>query len=448
MAPHVFHSTLMKALPLALALLVAPALSAQSIENVIVETYYISDANDATDVNAIGEVLAEGSRTYRVYLDLSPDCALRSIYGRADHPLSIQSTALIFNHLDRGRTYGHDLNNSALDEGTAALDSWLSFGAATTQKFAVEKTADTDGSVLGGVNSDGGSAGVPGGLLVNANAGAGIPLTDSDGLVPLNGGTAEPLNFNLAGDDPLPVFEDTTHATGFLSDSTRIGCSTPGVFGPTAENRILILQVTTTGELSFELNVEVECGGEVLSFVARDTLLAGGEVSNGLLRYPPECGCTDPYFLEYDPAAGCDDGSCATEIIFGCLDTLACNFDPAANFHVAQLCCYGPDDCNGLDVTLVCPDVGVNDDHAADSVFEVFPNPAHDLLSVRVEAGSLGRTRATVFDPSGRVALDVEAATVTAGGTFELDLSGLAKGFYVLRVRTERHLHSTSIIVN
>ena len=97
------------------------------LEDVIVETYYISDANDATDT--IGGGVPVGSRTYRVYLDLCTDCALRSVYGDINHALLIQSTAPIFNHNDRGKTFGHELSNSALDEGTVALDSYLSLGA-------------------------------------------------------------------------------------------------------------------------------------------------------------------------------------------------------------------------------------------------------------------------------------------------------------------------------
>ena len=38
------------------------------IEKIIVENYYISDANDATDTT--GGQLQAGSKTYRIYIDL------------------------------------------------------------------------------------------------------------------------------------------------------------------------------------------------------------------------------------------------------------------------------------------------------------------------------------------------------------------------------------------
>ena len=42
-------------------------------------------------------------------------------------------------------------------------------------------------------------------------------------------------------------------------------------------------------------------------------------------------GCTDPWFVEYDPSAVEDDGSCFTEIIYGCTDSLALNYNAGAN---------------------------------------------------------------------------------------------------------------------
>ncbi|MBK8500685.1 MAG: hypothetical protein IPL52_18140 [Flavobacteriales bacterium] len=201
-------------------------LHAQQIENMIVETYYVSDANDATDT--IGGGLAEGSRTYRVFLDLGPDCALRAIYGSDGHPLVVQSTALLFNHLDRGRNYGHEVNNGALDEGTAALDGWLSMGAASNQRFGIEKELDPDGSIVGGANNDGGSAAIAGGLLINSTPAMGYALTSRDGLVPLNGGAALPPSFIQNGDDPSAAFKDSILVSAFTSTNFRLGCSTPG----------------------------------------------------------------------------------------------------------------------------------------------------------------------------------------------------------------------------
>lgn len=413
------------------ALLCPPAvLTAQDIEGVHVETYYVTDANDATDTIGISGGLTAGTRTYRVFIDLCADCALRAIYGAECHPFSIQSTAPIFNHRDRGRVFGHAINNNALDEGTTALDSWVTLGAASNQRLGIRKELDTDGSVVGGANSDGGSAEVAGGLLVNTASEAGPPLTASDGLIQLNGASALPPSFNPTGDDIATALGDATSTDAFTSTNCRIGCATPGTRGPNDDNEILVAQITTNGDLTFELNIEVEhSDGSVARYVARDTCLAGDETANGLLRYPPDCGCTDPQYLEYDPAAGCDDGSCQTTIIFGCLDIQACNFDPSANFNVPQLCCYGIDDCNGLDPFLVCPDVGIDEWHGEG--LSIGPNPFTDGLLLRFRE-ALGAVEVRVFDARGAL-VHSSASTIPGDGQpIVVKTADLPPGLYIL----------------
>jgi hypothetical protein len=432
-------------LAMALAGTVASAQAQTDIENVIVETYYISDPNDATDTN--GGALVTGSRTYRVYIDLCDSCALRSIYGDTNHVLSIQSTAVFFNNVDRGMTFGHTINNAGLDENTVAVDSWLSFAAASNQKFGVVKDEDTDGSIVGGSpNNDGGSANIAAGLLANTDVAMGLPLTTQDGLVPLNGGTALPPGFSAFGDDPSIAFGDANLSSSFASDDFRMACSTPGVRGPNPSNKVLVAQLTTTGDLTFNLNVEIEGADGVLrKYVSSDSVLLADETLNGLLLYPPTCGCTDPNFLEFDPSAGCDDGSCQTLIIFGCLDTLACNYDPGANFNVSQLCCYGPDSCNGLDVSIVCPGVGITDPSARDEV-KVFPNPAMDKVSVEVDREGPTRVDCTLYDPLGRLAAPPSSATVVAYGLLQLDLTALAAGPYLLVLRMNEEIQTHRIL--
>jgi len=415
------------------------------IEGVIVETYYISDANDATDITGGG--LAAGSRTYRVFLDLAPEFSLRAVYGRAGHPFFIQSTDLLFNHLDRGRLYGHTINNSALDEGVAALDSWLSLGAASNQRMGITKSLDTDGSILGGSNNDGGSEGVPGGLLLNADALGGIPLTQQDGLVPGPNPSVVPPNFSVAGDEPTQAFGDLSVVNNFSTVDFRMGSFSPGVKGVGPENIILIAQVTTAGELSFELNVEVQRpDGSVVLFVARDTLLNDNETANGSLIYPPSCGCTDPAFLEFDQLAGCDDGSCLTTIVFGCLDPAACNFSTTANFNIEALCCYGPSDCNGLDVVTVCPNVSVGsvEDEASDLV--IYPNPVlGDELQLRI-ANGLRVSHFALHDIAGRVVHEGDVLAADNDRT-SIQLGSLAGGLYRFTFQTSRGLLIRSVIV-
>jgi len=155
--------------------------SAQGLEDIIVETYYVSDANDATDTD--GGSLAEGSVTYRVFVNMLPGFELQAIYGNANHELFLETTTEFFNNEDRGEETGDVINDTRLDENTVALDSWLTLGAASDEHIGVPKALDTDGSIVGGDNNDGGSDGVAGGLLSNADVAAGMPLTTADGLI-------------------------------------------------------------------------------------------------------------------------------------------------------------------------------------------------------------------------------------------------------------------------
>jgi len=56
---------------------------------------------------------------------------------------------------------------------------------------------------------------------------------------------------------------------------------------------------------------------------------------------PPILGCTDNDYIEWNPFADVDDGSCQTLKIFGCLDTTMYNYDPLANtMELIDTCTY------------------------------------------------------------------------------------------------------------
>lgn len=277
--------------------------SAQGLEDIIVETYYVSDANDATDTN--GGSLAEGSVTYRIFVDMTPGYELQAIYGNSNHEMFLATTTEFFNNADRGEQTGDVINDIRLDENTVALDSWLTLGAASDEHIGVPKALDTDGSIVGGANNDGGSAGIAGGLLANADAAAGIPLTTADGLIlgaiP-SGVVAVGLDLTMFGDaNDGPVFSSNGGAWSVLE----------GVQGPTADNIVLIAQITTTGEFSFELNIQLGTpDGSVIQYVAKNAI--DDEVEFAGLTFPAVGveGCTSESACNFDPAATSDDGSC------------------------------------------------------------------------------------------------------------------------------------------
>jgi len=85
------------------------------LEKVIVEKYYITDANDATDIT--GGSIQPGTTTYRIYIDLLPNTRLKSIYGSIGHPVVFESTAPFYNHASDGKTYAKEFLKNRYSEG-------------------------------------------------------------------------------------------------------------------------------------------------------------------------------------------------------------------------------------------------------------------------------------------------------------------------------------------
>jgi hypothetical protein len=248
--------------------------SAQGLEQVIVETYYISNANDAT-VNSTGGVLPVGSVTYRVFLDMLPDYIFQSAYGDPNHECRIETSTLFFNNEDRGAVHP-TFSFNYCDDNTVMLDSWLSVGAACNGRFGVLK-ADDDG-VGTVINSDG--------VLQNNDPLMGIPLTQQDGLL-LTASSPEPVITVGIGNE-ITVFDAQNDGTNGPVFSTYNGAwaSVNGSSGADpAINRVLLMQITTDGVFSFKLNVQIrnQITLAVENYVADSAL--GNEIYFPTLNY-------------------------------------------------------------------------------------------------------------------------------------------------------------------
>ena len=406
---------------LGMSTLIHPNLKAQTLlEGVEVETYYIS--TEAEEGAEVGGNLPAGSITYRVYLDLAPGVRLRALYGNAAHPIEISAEAPFFNNTDRGELWGHLIRGNRLDENTVALDSWLSLGAASDDHWGVLKPFDPDGSVVGGDAHESG-------WLVNDAMG--IALTEADGLSSWEVTFAQ--SFFASGDSPDAAFGEVTETNSFVSSNFRI--QQVGIVSPDEDNRFLVAQITTSGELVFKLNIEVVTpGNDIVRIVSENANLGADEVFSNFLSYPPVCGCTDPFFLEFDPIAGCDDGSCETEIVFGCNDPAACNYDPAVNLNVPELCCILPDNCAGLDPELICPDFVLSTEepsHEAEVL--MYPNPARETASIQPKTATL-EIEVAVYATTGTRVQRERLVRNAPSSPFVLALDGLPTGMYFVVV--------------
>ncbi len=418
--------------------------SIAQIEQLIIETYYITDANDATDT--IGGQLEAGSTTYRIYVDLLPGSRLLSIYGDENHPLVFSSSAPFFNHREEGISFGKDLSRNRYEIGTVALDSYITLGQCSRSfsqgaYFGIPKNADTDGSVIGGPNNDGGSAAIATGLLANSQSQIGQPLTQSDGLMvvnPIPGSWVDVGFIDLLSNADTTIFGSAEPKDHFnRQDVVLKNAGTKGV--DSIRNEVLVAQLTTKGEIAFELNLEVEFveNGipQIVKYVARNEALKDQEIFVPFLKVPYTCGCKDPDYLEASPDYACEDNSlCKTLIVLGCTDTMACNFNPDANFNVEDLCCY-IGFCHDLDISVVCPDLRPRID-GVDAQVIVYPNPAVHELQFDIDIVERNTIGYTIYDMYGRST----GKGVIEDQAYTIDVSSLVAGIYTLQLQVAGHI--------
>jgi len=411
--------------------------AAAQIDSLFVEKYYISDTKDATDLTGGG--IQPGTFTYRVYVDLAPGSKLVKIFGSEDHLLKIESTSVFFNNIARGRSFGREIRVNRLRENTVALDTWITIGLASESHYGLVKAEDTNGSVVGGVNNDGGSAQIAGGLLVNSDPEAGIPLITSDGLSPVSvfpeNWVARLNGMDLTSSSDTTIFGNLKPSDSFISNDFFL--KNNGTSGITGNNRVLIAQLTTSGELTFSLNLEVEenigSSPQIVRYVAENPL--EGEKTTRFLTYPAPppppvpCGCTDPDYIEYNKTLTCHvQDSCKTLIVYGCMDTRACNFDPKATFNIQSLCCY-PGKCNNRDIKIVCP--GLQQTILG---MIIYPVPAIDHITAKISGGKDKNFYYNIYDSNGTAVLMDNLGRISDAFVHDIDISCLPKGRYLIRL--------------
>jgi hypothetical protein len=242
--------------------------SQQGLEKLIVEKYYVSDANDAAAATAAGGNLPVASVTWRIYADMAPDWFLVNVYGVPAHTLTMTTTTSFYNDVNNGSDIP-GFNATKAKQSTSMIDSWISTGYGCNGYKGVLKTEDNGVGTF--VNSSNPK------VLQNNDAGLGIPLTTQDGLI---SGTISPttivgINTDAIGDGTVTgnkVFTD--NGSWYSTSTTR----TQGAF-PSGTNKVLIAQVTTDGIFHYELNVQV----------AKD-LGGGNSVAESYVASNPQAG--------------------------------------------------------------------------------------------------------------------------------------------------------------
>lgn len=430
----------MKNIVLVVCFFLFASTSFSQLERLVVEKYYISDENDASDTTGGG--IAPGSVTYRVYADLLPNTRIKRMFGTSGHPFFVSSTQPFFNNKSQGQSFGKDFSKVFLSENTTALDTYLTIGQLAKQGsklfFGIPKEHDMDGSFIGGVNNDGGSEMVLSGLLINDDTLAGIPLTESDGIDTMNLAAVTWTSFGVQDfvtQSDSTIFGSVVEGTVFESENFYLQ-SSQGIDGVSPDtNMVLLAQLTTLGELTFEMNLELEFWQDTAwiaqELVARDTLLGLGQTFSPFLSYPFECGCMNSDYLEYNSAFICEEeGACQTLAIIGCMDTLACNYSAEANVSFEELCCF-PGDCGGRDIDWVCPQLG-----ESNLALNVFPNPAQSVFSIQASVLQKDDVNIEVYSAMGIRKFQADLNQFSGVFNENLDASNWEPGVYYVLLKS------------
>ena len=233
----------------------------QGLEKVIVEKYYISNAYD-TSANDYAGKLPQGSVTYRIFADLLPGYKFSAAYGSPEHTLKIATTTTFYNNTDHGAIIPNVIPYRTLRKNTVMLDSWLSVGAAGEDCYGILKTDDDTLETIKHEKK----------FLANTKKSMGIPLNQKDGIL-RNDNVPRPTFFHI--DNEAKIF-DGNHPGGLFEVKDGAWACLEGSKGADSltNNRVLIAQITTDGELSFELNIQVASPirGVSQRFVARNPI--------------------------------------------------------------------------------------------------------------------------------------------------------------------------------
>ena len=112
-------------------------ISAQGLEGIIVENYYVTNKYDARCIEE--DQLPNNSITYRVYIDMKKGYKLQSVFGSPGHELTLSTTTFFYNHPEYGNNIPNLIADDKLVLNTVMLDSWIGVGGGSQQQYAVLK---------------------------------------------------------------------------------------------------------------------------------------------------------------------------------------------------------------------------------------------------------------------------------------------------------------------
>ena len=223
--------------------------SAQGLEGVIVEKFYVSESRDT--LLSLPGALPEGSVTYRVFIDMKPGYFLQSVFGSPGHEMKLATTTFFYNHPNYGNYIANMVMDYCLKYNTVMLDSWISVGAGSQDSYGVLKIHDdTTATIVNTFTPP---------MLQNHNKLVGIPICVKDGMQFNHG---KPPRVSALGIDKLFDALDKliiVDSSGYIfsTENGAWGCLGGSQGLDKETNIVLIGQFTTSGNFSFEFNLQL-----------------------------------------------------------------------------------------------------------------------------------------------------------------------------------------------
>ena len=456
------------------------------LEGVIVEKYYVTNADDSTnaaDEGAVSELKA-GSITYRVFIDMAPGYKFVQLFGNEDgtvnppnpiHPLIIQTTTNFFNDPNYGQVYPETNSLINTRKHTALIDSWLSIGGVCSGRMGVLKTEDTDGSIGNAngalTNTLGGVYGVAINSVVAGNA--------QDGLMP---GTPSTPNTPGLGSPITDVFDQVAGTTFSTTNGSMFALG--GVVGVTPSNMVLVGQFTTKGVLCFSLNVQVSNTLTNVSEIYVPSNPEAGEFLFPALAYcsatvsapsntPPTISVTGSSnnvpvgsTVTFSATTADADGT-VTAVQFladgvnygsaitgttGASTVYTTNWTAPATPGIFTITATAIDNSsstvtsNSFIVTTFTP-VGIANINYTLASFVIYPNPTKGVFTINVSnARENANNKYSIYDVTGRLVSSKDLGKVSNNFSETIDLSSFNSGLYFINLSLDGVISTRKII--
>jgi hypothetical protein len=126
------------------------------------------------------------------------------------------------------------------------------------------------------------------------------------------------------------------------------------------------------------------------------------------------------------------------------MDPMACNYDANANFNIQEMCCYiGL--CNDLDMSILCPELKIEDVLLTENSLQIYPNPTQASATIKGNFSKGEKYQLEIFDFAGKRIKSISYTNLNTGTT-SVDLSGFPNGIYNLRFVSSQNVQTGRVI--